>query len=78
MREAPGNSPISQAAIRRKLMAEVMAICCNRVRAMPSGNFDVFRCGDRKDQNIDLENEMPLNVENNPTNWRTLTLAKTP
>jgi beta-lactamase superfamily II metal-dependent hydrolase len=41
-----------------------------------SGNFDVFRYGDHKNQNLDLSDETPLNAGNNPTDWRTLTLAK--
>ena len=49
-----------------------------KIDVSPNGRYDVFRYGDQKDENINFQNEMPLTFENNPTNWRSLTLAKLP
>ncbi len=49
-----------------------------KIDVSPSGNFDVFHYGDGRKENIDLNNPVPLDVANNPTDWKALTQAKMP
>ena len=49
-----------------------------KIDVAPSGNFDVFHYGDSKSQNVNLNNEKPLDVGNNPTDWKALTMTKLP
>jgi hypothetical protein len=49
-----------------------------KIDVAPSGNFDAFHYGDGKSQNVNLNNEMPLDLGNNPTDWKALTMAKIP
>jgi hypothetical protein len=49
-----------------------------KIDVSPNGDVDVFRYGDQKEQDIDLQNETALDFGNNPTDWGALTLAKMP
>jgi competence protein ComEC len=49
-----------------------------KIDVAPSGGFDVFHYGDEKSQNVDLNHEMPLDVGNNPMDWKALTMTKIP
>ena len=49
-----------------------------KIDVRPTGSFDIFHYGDQKEQNINLQNETPLDVGPNPTDWRALTLVKMP
>lgn len=49
-----------------------------KIEVSPSGRYDVFHYGDRKEQNVNLANAMPLTPANNPTDWHALTVGKIP
>lgn len=49
-----------------------------KIDVRPSGRYDVFRYGDRRNQFVSLADETPLTAANNPADWRALTQAKMP